>query len=393
MSAVFTDGDWVESKDQSDSGIRLVQTGNVGIGQFKDRSEKARFIDEATFVRLKCFEVLPGDLLISRLPDPVGRACIIPDTGQKMITAVDCSIVRVRDAAIDPQFLVYYTQTHDYLRAVEVRCSGTTRRRISRKNLGNVPVPTPPLEEQKRIVAVLDQAFAALDRARAHAETNLADARNLFESSVDSLLCSRHGWRSGKFREIVGNVFTGPFGSLLHKSDYIEGGIPVINPSNIVNGIIEPDWKKSVSSEAAARLVSYKLSAGDLVIGRRGEMGRCAPVLPHMDGWLCGTGSFIIRPRPNVSSEFVSHLMRTPTMVAALTGLATGATMPNLSNEAIAEMGFELPAHDEQLTLLDTIKGLEGSVRRLQSCFAGKIADLASLRQSILQKAFSAQLP
>lgn len=80
-------------------------------------------------------------------------------------------------------------------------------------------------------------------------------------------------------------------------------------------------------------------------------------------------------------------------MVAALTGLATGATMPNLSNEAIAEMGFELPAHDEQLTLLDTIKGLEGSVRRLQSCFAGKIADLASLRQSILQKAFSAQLP
>lgn len=91
---VFADGDWVESKDQSTEGIRLIQTDNVGEGVFKDRSEKARYISEATFKRLRCTEIVEGDCLVSRLPEPVGRSCILPDTGERMITAVDCTILR-----------------------------------------------------------------------------------------------------------------------------------------------------------------------------------------------------------------------------------------------------------------------------------------------------------
>lgn len=83
ISTFFEDGDWIESKDQSTNGIRLIQTGNVGNGIFKDRGEKARYISEATFKRLRCTEIFEGDCLVSRLPDPVGRACILPDTGEK----------------------------------------------------------------------------------------------------------------------------------------------------------------------------------------------------------------------------------------------------------------------------------------------------------------------
>src|SRR3990167_6488551 len=90
---IFADGDWIEKKDQSTKGIRLVQTGNIGNGYFLDRGEKARYISDETFKRLRCTEVLSGDCLLSRLPDPVGRAALIPDTGQKMITAVDCTIM------------------------------------------------------------------------------------------------------------------------------------------------------------------------------------------------------------------------------------------------------------------------------------------------------------
>ena len=95
VSQTFADGDWVESKDQSPDGIRLVQTGNVGEGRFKDRRDKARFISTETFDRLNCTEVLPGDVLVSRLPDPVGRSCVIPETGDKMITAVDLSLIHI----------------------------------------------------------------------------------------------------------------------------------------------------------------------------------------------------------------------------------------------------------------------------------------------------------
>ena len=92
LSSIFTDGNWIEMKDEVPAGTRLVQTEYVGTGDFKDRREKARSIDNETFERLKCFEVFPNDIPISRLPDPVSCACKIPDTGERMVTAIDCSM-------------------------------------------------------------------------------------------------------------------------------------------------------------------------------------------------------------------------------------------------------------------------------------------------------------
>jgi type I restriction enzyme S subunit len=150
---VFADGDWIESKDQSNTGIRLVQTGNVGDGVFKDRRDKARWIDEGTFSRLKCTEVVPGDILFSRLPDPVGRACRVPDTGDRMITAVDCTIARPSAKVVDPEFMVLFASSSRYFTQVRSMITGTTRDRISRKNLGDVPMPVPTLAEQMQVVS------------------------------------------------------------------------------------------------------------------------------------------------------------------------------------------------------------------------------------------------
>jgi type I restriction enzyme, S subunit len=138
---LFTDGDWIETKDQSDQGIRLLQTGNVGAGEFKDRREKARYISPETFERLRCTEVVSGDCLISRLPDPVGRSCIVPATNDRMITAVDCTIVRFKRSVLLPSFFNYYTQSTSYLNDVNRECTGATRQRISRKNLGKTLIP------------------------------------------------------------------------------------------------------------------------------------------------------------------------------------------------------------------------------------------------------------
>ncbi len=90
VCTLLTDGDWVESKDQSESGIRLIQTGNIGNGFYKDKTESSKYISEETFSKLNCTEIFEGDILISRLPDPIGRACIIPNNSTRMITAVDC---------------------------------------------------------------------------------------------------------------------------------------------------------------------------------------------------------------------------------------------------------------------------------------------------------------
>ena len=174
---VFTDGDWIETKDQSKSSIRLIQTGNVGVGRFKNRSEKARYISTDTFDDLKCTEVLTGDCLVSRLPDPVGRSCIIPDIGEKMITAVDCTIIRCKRDVVLPEFFRYYSQSRPYLASVDRACTGATRRRISRKNLGKVLIPIPSLLEQQHIVTFLDKLSAE--------EQSLV---NLYETKIRALI-------------------------------------------------------------------------------------------------------------------------------------------------------------------------------------------------------------
>ena len=136
----FTDGDWIEAKDQSDSGVRLVQTGNVGVAEYLDKPNNKKWISEETFERLHCEEVYPEDILISRLPEPAGRACIMPDLGTKMITAVDCTIVRA-SKNISSKFLLQYLSSQAYFNEVNTCLAGGTRQRISRSNLANFDVP------------------------------------------------------------------------------------------------------------------------------------------------------------------------------------------------------------------------------------------------------------
>lgn len=196
-----------------------------------------------------------------------------------------------------PTFFNYYSQSDDYLRTVAKECTGTTRSRISRSNLALTPIPVPPLSDQHRIVGILDAAFADIATANANAEKNLQNARALFESHLQSVFTQQgEGWVETTLGAATGGVFTGPFGSLLHKSDYVANGIPLVNPAHITETGIEPDLGKTVSKQIAKGLGSYIMRQGDIVIGRRGEMGRCALVTEIEDGWLCGTGSFFIKP-------------------------------------------------------------------------------------------------
>ncbi|SMG06604.1 type I restriction enzyme, S subunit [Corynebacterium pollutisoli] len=169
-TALLTDGDWIESKDQSTEGVRLLQTGNVGVGRFEPKPDNMRWISSETFDRLHCEEVLPGDILISRLPDPAGRACIVPKMPYRMITAVDCAIVRVT-ADHDPSFVVTYLSTPGYFNHINTLMAGGTRQRVSRSQLSAVQIALPPtLEEQQAIGAVFTKLNTLIN-----AETQLIE--------------------------------------------------------------------------------------------------------------------------------------------------------------------------------------------------------------------------
>ena len=179
ICTVFADGDWIESKDQSDEGIRLIQTGNIGKAQYLDKGERARFITEDTFNRLNCTEVKANDILISRLPDPVGRACIIPDGLGKCITAVDCTIVRL-EARVMPEYFIAYTLSPFYMMQVAARETGSTRKRISRKNLGKLTIPVPTIESQERFASMVRQS----DKSKFELEQALCELTATYKSII-----------------------------------------------------------------------------------------------------------------------------------------------------------------------------------------------------------------
>ena len=191
ICTVFGDGDWIESKDQSDGGIRLIQTGNVGEGVFKDRIEKARWISEETFKKLRCTEIGEGDVLVSRLPDPVGRACILPSLEQKAITAVDCSILRFDEKLMDPKFFVYYSQSSAYESSIRPLISGSTRERISREKLGTIMIPIQSLEEQHKIVEKLDIASAEIELLKSSIQIGKAHVAALRQSILSSAFSNK----------------------------------------------------------------------------------------------------------------------------------------------------------------------------------------------------------
>ncbi|TIL56839.1 MAG: restriction endonuclease subunit S [Mesorhizobium sp.] len=156
----FVDGDWIEAPYITEDGVRLLQTGNVGIGQFREQG--FRYVSEETFDALRCTEVNPGDVLICRLAEPVGRACLAPHLGVRMITSVDVCIMKP-SSDNDRRFIVYLLSSPNYLSYMEGQCRGGTRDRVSRSFLGAVRVPVPPLLEQTAIAAFLDRETDKID--------------------------------------------------------------------------------------------------------------------------------------------------------------------------------------------------------------------------------------
>ena len=179
----FTDGDWIEAKDQSDSGVRLVQTGNVGVTEYLDKPNNKKWISFETFEQLHCEEVYPGDILISRLPEPAGRACIMPNLGTKMITAVDCTIVRP-NAVTSARFLLQYLSSQAYFDAVNTCLAGGTRQRISRGNLAqfNVPIPSSKIEQEK-----IGEVLEKLDTLITLHQRKLEKLQNIKKSCLEKM--------------------------------------------------------------------------------------------------------------------------------------------------------------------------------------------------------------
>jgi type I restriction enzyme S subunit len=194
-------------------------------------------------------------------------------------------------------------------------------------------------------------------------------------------------WQNVKLGDVA-SFRTGPFGSALHKSDYVYGGVPVVNPMQIENGRIKPTERMSVAEEAAERLGEFRLQSGDVVIGRRGEMGRCAFIQDAQEGWLCGTGSMIVRPGVMVDGRFLQRVLSSNQAVRAIESASVGTTMINLNQRTLAELSLRLPVSvDEQSSIATALTDADALIDSLEQLLTKK----RQIKQGAMQELLTGQ--
>ena len=159
-------------------------------------------------------------------------------------------------------------------------------------------------------------------------------------------------WAWFRLRTVLQQASTGPFGSMLHKNDYTFEGVPIINPADIKDGEISSTKIKKVSYETAQRLSSYMLHFGDVIIGRRGEMGRSAAIDTQQEGWLCGTGCFYVTPLSVLSPNYLVFFLKSPYAKTLLIDNSVGTTMNNLNHSILGNMLIPLPPIAEQIKII-----------------------------------------
>ena len=257
---------------------------------------------------------------------------------------------------LSPMYLMHYCST---LKNTLLSLSGkATIDFVSAEKVRQIPIPIPPLSEQERIVAELDCLSGVIEKKREQLKELDALAQSIFYTMFGDPITNEKGWKVKKVKDIF-NVKIGPFGSLLHNSDYISGGTPLVNPIHMQNEKICPDFNFSISDDKLKELDSYLLQTNDIIFARRGDIGRCAIVGKDENGYLCGTGSLFIRPTQSVCPVFMLKSFRCESMIEYLTSLAKGATMLNINCKIIEELNIVMPPLALQQQFASKIEAIE----------------------------------
>ena len=344
----FTDGDWIESKDQSDFGVRLVQTGNVGVAEYLDKPNNKKWISEDTFDRLHCEEVLPGDILISRLPEPAGRACIVPLLGTKMITAVDCTIVRTAPD-MSNKFLVQYLSSQAYFDDVNTCLAGGTRQRISRGNLANFNVPIPVKKSEQDAIGMF---FGYLDNLITLHQRKCALLFSPFQAFISMMfITSTFSWEQRKFDEVFD--CTVPNNTLSRAElSYDEGTVLNVHYGDVLIKYgsvldVQKDDIPRIPHRCREDFNGALLQDGDVIIADTAEdetTGKACEI-GNLQGSaiVSGLHTMVCRPRNRMALGYLGYYLNSNAYHHQLLPLMQGIKVLSLSRSNIQKTSVSYP--------------------------------------------------
>lgn len=412
QEGLFVDGDWILSADlKTGKDVRLLQLGDIGVGEFLDKSSK--WISRERYEELGCTEVQAGDILISRMAEPIARACRLPDMAYTCITAVDVTICRVRNPRIDPDWVVLALNSPPLRLAAERLSSGTTRKRITRKKLGKLPLPVPPLEEQRRIVERISELWSEIgcgedfltdvDSHLVDFDAALLEAAclgRLIYSPVDGddagLSALPCGWEWVTLADIAADqprsITDGPFGSNLKSSHYTEDGPRVIRLQNIGEGVFL-DAEAHISQEHFQTLRTHEAIAGDVVLAALGKTLPRACVVPDSLGEaIVKADCQRIRLRPEVNPHFVAACLNSRPVRDQAKARVHGVGRPRLKLADAKQLRLPFPSREEQDAIVVRLRETQARAAALRAVRDDALGRADGLKRSLLREAVSGRM-
>ncbi|MCL6539182.1 MAG: restriction endonuclease subunit S [Roseiflexus sp.] len=369
----------------------------------------------ATQAEIARFGLAVDDVIITKDSeswDDIAVPALVRETAPDLVCGYHLAILRPRKQHIHGAFLLRCLQAKPVRVQLELAANGVTRFGIPKSDIGSLRLPVPPLNVQRAIADYLDRETARIDALIAAKErllALLAEKRRALitravtrgldpnapmkDSGIPWLGEIPAHWEIRQLKFVAINLQTGPFGTQLHAGEYITGGVPVVNPAHLKAGKIVTDERMTIDDVTAERLAIHRLKPGDLVLARRGEIGRCAVVEPAQAGWLCGTGSLRARLRREVANPYYLALMFSHTLVSDTLVLeSVGSTMDNLNTEILGSCRLPIPPLDEQQAIVEHITEETARLDALRAATERSIALLKERRAALISAAVTGQI-
>jgi type I restriction enzyme S subunit len=378
------------------AGISLIRSLNVYDDGF--RTKDLAFLDDKQAARLNNVIVEPGDVLLNITGASVARCCVVPNDQLPARVNQHVSIVRPVKHRLLPECLHYMLISRDYknrLLAVG-EDGGSTRQAITKAQIQEFEIELPPLPEQQRIVAILDEAFEGIATAKAHAEKNLQNAPAIFESYLDALFNQRgDGWVNTTLEKVLAvqpqNGWSPP------AANHSSFGTPVLTLSSVTGFRFRPDKIKFTSAPTDSRR-HYWVKNGDFLISRSNTpelVGHVAIAKEISEPTIYPDLIMRMNPMPDrIVTEFLYYQLRTPALRKEITGRAQGAnpTMKKISNGAVKTLPITVPPIAKQQAIVGTLNAAVEEAERLASIYKRKLTALEDLKMSLLYRAFAGEL-
>lgn len=440
---LFTDGDWVESKDQDPQGnIRLLQLADIGDGRFVSKS--SRFINETAFAQLRCTELAPGDVLVARMPDPLGRACLMPVLSQRCVTVVDVAAIRPGRQSVHPKWLMHSINAPQFRQAIESQSSGTTRKRISRGNLGDLDVFVPPRDEQQRIADKLDAVLARVDACRERLASTVPLLKRLRQSVFAAATSGRltDDWRSensceneaAKLLELLqsDHATAGGHGrgnasdpteeahdldvadipetwvvatlrdactpgrpityGILKPGPELADGVPYVRVADFPGNRLRLETIKKTSLEIDEQYKRARLKAGDLLLSIRGSVGRLVVIPPALEDANITQDTARLSISNRILADYVRFALLCETTQRRMQKAVRGVAVRGINIGDVRALQIPLPPFKEQQEIVTRVKAILEVAGRLEMRLTQAQAATDRLTPALLAKAFRGEL-